>query len=79
MVRLNMLLKLGKIGQEELEREIYLVDNPPKRVYNRSGNKKADKIKYDALTDRALEAADMFNMLFCLNAINRDNLFYKII
>lgn len=79
MVRLNMLLKLGKIGQEELEREIYLVDNPPKRVYNRSNNKKADKIKYDALTDRALEAADMFNMLFCLNAINRDNLFYKII
>lgn len=78
MVRLNMLLKLGKIGQEELEQEIMLVDNPPKRTYNRSEKPAVEKIKYDSLTDNALNAADMFNMLFCLDAINKDNLFYKI-
>lgn len=77
VVRLNTLVKLGMIGKEEYDTQLDLVDNPPKREYTPRGQR-VKKISYDNLTDDAMEVADIFNMLYCVNAINKDSLFARL-
>lgn len=74
VVRLDILLRLGKIGQAEYDEQLYNVDYPPVREYKARENT-VEKKTWDSLTKKAYQAAEDFNMYFCLNAINKDGLF----
>lgn len=75
-IRLDALMKLGLIGQTEYDEQMELSDNPPARSYGPRGPRNTvEKKKFDKMTPKALECADTFNMLYCVNCINKDGLY----